>query len=314
MDTDHDLNVKSHIMKQLSHLLLVLCATSPLMAQSTATYTVTFESNWSNQTHPHPQGMFPANAHWSRLVGATHKDENVFLEMGGLATQGVENIAEQGTNGVFQDEVEAAIDAGWANQYIFGGNLGSALGQIVIQNLEVSSEYSYLTLLSMIAPSPDWMIAISSVPLQDEEGEWRELIEIDLYPYDAGTDSGIDYNSANNNTNPQEPITNVQGVTPFSNEKVGTMTIELQEVLGITDRDFSLAVGPNPFNSAFSIQAVEPLKTISVYNSLGVLVSQHTAVNDTQVLLQTANWTSGLYLVAAEFESGETRVIKAIKN
>lgn len=301
-------------MKQLSLLAFAFVLfSSKAFAQSTATYTVTFESNWSNAAHPHPQGMFPENAHWSRLVGATHTDENVFLEMGGLATPGVEDIAELGSNGAFQDEVEAAIGQGWADQYIFGGNLSSGLGQIVIEGLEVSSDFAHLTLLSMIAPSPDWMIAINSIPLLDEQGEWRQSISIDLYPYDAGTDSGSDYTSPNMNTNPQEPISSLQGLSPFSNEIIGTMTIELQEVLGITDNDLSLAIGPNPFHEVFNIRAQEPLKKVSVYNSLGVLVSEQDA-NSNQAALQAGSWTSGLYLVAVQFESGATRVVRAIKN
>jgi len=285
-----------------------------VFAQNTATYTITFNSNWSNSSHPHPQGMFPENAHWSRLVGATHNEQGVFLEMGGLASAGVEDIAELGVNSAFENEVDTAIDQGWANQYIFGDPLSTGLGQIIIEGLEVDEDFPYLTLLSMIAPSPDWMIAINSVPLLDEEGQWRELIEIDLYPYDAGTDSGTDYNSLNNNTNPQQPISNIQGVSPFSDEIVGTLSIQLETVLGVNDSNLSVDMSPNPFQHQMILQTQESLKKVSVYNSIGVLVAERSLNNNTKVRLQTDAWTTGLYLVSVEFASGQSRVLKAIKN
>ncbi|MCZ6595238.1 MAG: hypothetical protein O6943_10045, partial [Bacteroidetes bacterium] len=46
-------------------------------AQSEATYSVTFTSNWTQTAHPHSSGNLPGNAHWSKLVGATHNDQVV---------------------------------------------------------------------------------------------------------------------------------------------------------------------------------------------------------------------------------------------
>lgn len=307
-------NGKIAIMKTLYFFLISLGMSFGLIAQNTTTYTITFESNWSNSTHPHPEGAFPSNAHWSRLVGATHTDENVFLEMGGLATPGVEDIAETGSNELFEGEVNTAITQGWADQYIFGDPLSTGLGQIVIEDLEVDTDFPYLTLLSMIAPSPDWMIAINSIPLLDENGQWIQEIEITLYPYDAGTDSGVDYNSANQDTDPQEPISSLQGVVPFSNESIGTLTIQRSEILSVSDRDLSVALGPNPFSSRLELNVQQPVNAVRVYNSIGSLVQDQAAEGQTFLSLDTASWTSGLYLVAVEFDSGQTTVVRAIKN
>ena len=71
------------------------------MAQSTATYDVTFTSNWSQTTHPHSSGSLPANAHWSKLVGVTHDATISFWELGALASPGIEDVAELGNNTVF---------------------------------------------------------------------------------------------------------------------------------------------------------------------------------------------------------------------
>ena len=129
------------------------------MAQnSTATYHVVFESNWSEETHPHPTGNFPSNAHWSKLVGATHSNQVTFLEMGEISSPGIENVAELGSNSVFFSEVNTAINDGTAYSLIDGPGLSSGLGTITIDEIMATNEYPLLSLVSMIAPSPDLLI------------------------------------------------------------------------------------------------------------------------------------------------------------
>ena len=59
-----------------------------------AYYTLTFNAEWSNETHPSP--VFPKNAMFSTLIGATH---NMYYEMwrrGRMASHPVRNVAETG--------------------------------------------------------------------------------------------------------------------------------------------------------------------------------------------------------------------------
>ena len=59
-----------------------------------AYYTLTFDARWSNETHPSP--VFPMNAMFSPLIGATH---NMYYEMwrrGKMASDGVQIVAETG--------------------------------------------------------------------------------------------------------------------------------------------------------------------------------------------------------------------------
>ena len=59
-----------------------------------AYYSLTFNAEWSNETHPSP--VFPANAMFSPLIGATH---NMYYEMwrrGRMASPGVQLVAETG--------------------------------------------------------------------------------------------------------------------------------------------------------------------------------------------------------------------------
>ena len=61
----------------------------------------------------------------------------------------------------------------------------------------------------MIAPSPDWFVGVTGLPLY-EDGSWVEELVVELYPYDAGTDSGSTYESPNKPTGEDERIHEIQ--------------------------------------------------------------------------------------------------------
>ena len=58
----------------------------------------------------------------------------------------------------------------------------------------------------MLAPSPDWFIGIDSLNLL-ENGKWLNSKTINLKVYDAGSDSGLNFTSADSSTSPKENIT-----------------------------------------------------------------------------------------------------------
>lgn len=60
-----------------------------------------------------------------------------------------------------------------------------------------------------IVPSPDWFVGIDSLNLC-EGGRWKEQVVLDLYPHDAGTDSGFTFSSPNFATIPQDTVTEVR--------------------------------------------------------------------------------------------------------
>lgn len=62
-----------------------------------------------------------------------------------------------------------------------------------------------------IVPSPDWFVGVDSLDLC-EGSRWREQVALDLYPYDAGTDSGFTFSSPNFATIPQDAVTEVGGL------------------------------------------------------------------------------------------------------
>ena len=292
-------------------------------SQSTANYDISFTSTWSETTHPHPD--FPSNAHWSDLVGATHNSSVTFVEIVGMeefASPGIEDVAETGSNSAFNDEVDDAITAGTANQWLQQEfSPFAAISTATLSNITVSESFPLLSLISMIAPSPDWMIYVNSLNLRNATNDgWKNTFTIDLYPYDAGTEDNDNiYSTSNSATNPPEPITSLQGITPFSSLKVGTLTITLNSVLGVDEVSSvnNIKLYPNPVNDVLTIANIQnvELKTIEVYNLLGSLVLEvninNLSFNDT-FNLNVSDLNKGVYLTKLIAENNQSKTHKLL--
>lgn len=196
-------------------------AASSEAMQGSATYSVTFEATWSNETHPHAN--FPGGAHFSSLIGATHNANTTFWQNGALASDGIERMAETGATRTLRNEVEAQIANNNALAVLSGGSASSP-GSAAPYTFEINQTFPLVTLVTMIAPSPDWFVGVSNLSLLDEEGQWVANQVVTLYPYDSGTDSGPDYTSPNNDTQPAEAIARIRGEFPFSDNPIGTFT------------------------------------------------------------------------------------------
>lgn len=48
-----------------------------------------------------------------------------------------------------------------------------------------------------ISPSPDWFLGVTMFELCQEDNTWLTERELKLYPWDAGTDSGVSYEVIN---------------------------------------------------------------------------------------------------------------------
>ena len=174
-------------------------AASP--AAAAALYRVTFDASWSEATHP---TEIPGNPHFSGLIGGTHAGSVSFWREGGLASDGIRLMAERGRQSPLDLEVGAAIGAGTAQHVLAGDDVPRSPGSISLE-FEVSREFPLVTLVTMVAPSPDWFVGVSGLSLI-ENGDWVAEKRVLLHPYDAGTDSGVTFSSADAATDPREPI------------------------------------------------------------------------------------------------------------
>ena len=151
------------------------------MRDSVASYRVTFTSTWSATSHPQD---FPGSAHFSGLVGATHTSAVVFWRGGQLASPGIQAMAELGAKNPMLDEVAAAVTAGTARGELSGGGIGPSPGSVSL-DFVIADTHPLVTLVSMIAPSPDWFVGVADLPLL-QNGQWLDSVTVDLRGWDAG--------------------------------------------------------------------------------------------------------------------------------
>jgi hypothetical protein len=185
---------------------------------ATARYRVTFEATWDAATHPTD---FPPNPHFSGLIGGTHRGSVSFWQAGGLATEGIRLMAERGRQSPLDLEVDAAMRAGHAQHLLRGGDVPSSPGSTSL-DFDVSVDYPLVTLVTMVAPSPDWFVGVSGLSLL-ENGDWAASRAVELFPYDAGTDSGVSYRSADRVTAPPAPIERLVGPPVSVGDSVPSM-------------------------------------------------------------------------------------------
>lgn len=183
---------------------------APLVAAPTARYSVTFEATWSASTHPTD---IPADPHFSRLIGGTHAAAARFWGPGLQASTGIQDMAERGAITPLDREIEAAIAAGTADGVFSGGAIRLSPGATSLE-FDIRRDFPLVTLVSMVAPSPDWFVGVHDLNLI-ERGDWVPLKAIPLLPYDAGTDDGVTFGSANAPSQPHQPIHLIEGF-PFA--------------------------------------------------------------------------------------------------
>jgi hypothetical protein len=176
---------------------------TPPPAPQTARYRVTFDQTWSEATH-----AVPATPHFSALIGGTHDARVRFWQPGSLASEGIRLMAERGRQSPLDLEVDAARQAGTAEHVLVGGRPPSGSPGTDQLEFAISQQYPLVTLVSMVAPSPDWFVGVESLPLF-ENGQWVEERTVLLVPWDAGTDSGTDFDSKDRPTRPPQPINRI---------------------------------------------------------------------------------------------------------
>jgi len=183
----------------------------------TARYRVTFNATWSEATHP---VNFPAgNPHFSPLTGVTHNDQVQFWAPQVPASQGVKVVAETGNPTEFLNEINAVIRNGDAAVAITGGGIPLSPGSTSVE-FDISSDFPLVTLATMIAPSPDWFLGVHDLSML-ENGDFVESMTVSLNAYDAGTDSGVTYTSADLATTPVTGITLVNSDLADSSFQAG---------------------------------------------------------------------------------------------
>ena len=191
----------------LAFLLLASCQktadqaeAAPAPAVGSALYRVTFEATWSAGTHAN----FPAGAHFSPLIGLSHRADGLVFRPGQLASLGVKNVAEIGNNAALRAEITMLRADGAALSLLDGRGTTASPGSLT-DTLRLDAAHPLATVLTMIAPSPDWLAVLEGENLL-ANGQWVAQRTVPARAYDAGTDSGPTFTAPDQPTTPAEPI------------------------------------------------------------------------------------------------------------
>ncbi|XMO86900.1 spondin domain-containing protein [Algibacter sp. AS12] len=304
-------------------LIALIISLHDTFGQSVANYNISITTIWNTTEHT----TLPNNAHWSPLVGATHKNPNDIIEFGvpTPSTNGIKDIAEIGVNTNFENEINTLISAGKANQYLvqdfapFAGNNSTAS----LNNIEISEDFPLITLASMVAPSPDWFIAINSLNLRSGNNSinngWKDTFTLDVFAYDAGTDSGTEYTSSNTITNPREPISMLSGY-PINSNRMASITFQYNtSTLSSTQKALpeNIKLYPNPSEGKITISNIQnsEINTVKIYSVLGSVIQDVTVKNSpSKIDFDLSNLKKGIYLIRVTNINGNHTTRKLIIN
>ncbi|KAM5283175.1 spondin-2 [Hipposideros larvatus] len=185
-----------------------VCTARPL-----AKYSLTFTGKWSQTAFPKQYPLFRPPAQWSSLLGAAHSSDYSMWRESQYASHGLRDFAERGEAWVLMRELQAAGEQLQSVHEVFSAPaVPSGTGQTSAE-LEVHARHSLVSFVVRIIPSPDWFVGINSLDLCDGD-RWRERVTVDLYPHDAGTDSGFTFSSPNFATIPQDTVTEITSSSP----------------------------------------------------------------------------------------------------
>ena len=173
-------------------------------------YTVRMISTWDDDLQPN---FRPDGSHLSPMIAWSHTLKDTVFKSGSVASEGVEIMAETGAPTVMTEEIKALIVKGDVLDYGVG-EVFFTPGEEEVQ-VTVSRDAPYVTVVSMIAPSPDWFVSARNIKLYDQ-GRWQERILIPAPLYDAGTDDGEEFTSADKDTQPKQPIGRFAGAPSAS--------------------------------------------------------------------------------------------------
>ena len=200
----------------------------PNTVPTRAEYRVTFTGLWDPEVTP---SGIPQDAYFSHLAGAVHAGSVSFLVGGERATRGMEFMAERGNSITLREEIAAA---GANKLSVLHSPLRdkiSRLGSETLGGVTFTTSYPRITLVTKIGPSPDWFTGVSGLYLIDDQGNWRQSHEVDLFPWDAGTERGTEFSERNAPLFPANPIGSIRGTGKFTTRPIARLTFTLLSVI-----------------------------------------------------------------------------------
>ena len=180
-------------------------------------YRVEFTPLWTKENFPfeYPDTSLIHKPHFSGLIGTAHNAGYHLFTEGQTPTPGLERLSEEGKHDPLNAEINAAIAAGNALALAESDPLKD-FSQTATMEVAVDDAHPMVSLAAMIAPSPDWFVAVSDVDLR-ENGAWAASKTVDAMAWDSGGDDGTTYLADDKDNNPKKP-TSMNGSQHFMKE------------------------------------------------------------------------------------------------
>jgi hypothetical protein len=190
-------------------------ATAPMEAAMPAAgpakYRVELASLWTKANFPfeYPDSSLLHKPHFSGLIGTAHNASYRIFAAGQMPSPGLERLSEQGKHDPLDAEINAAIAAGNALALTQSGPLRD-FTQTLTAEVAVDETHPMVSLVAMIAPSPDWFTGATDVNLL-ENGAWVATKTVDAQAWDSGGDDGATYLAADKDTDPKKATSMAHG-------------------------------------------------------------------------------------------------------
>jgi hypothetical protein len=181
-----------------------------------ARYEVVFSSRWTEKDHPldypGPKYAGLSVAHFSPIIGASHAPGYALFAEGAMPSPGLEALSEMGKHQPLDTEIKAAMAAGSVLALFENDAPLKDHTQSLTAEVGVDGAHPRVSLVAMLAPSPDWFAGVKDVDLV-QDGQWVAEKTVDLLPYDAGGDDGDTFRADDRDSNPKKP-TSLQSANP----------------------------------------------------------------------------------------------------
>jgi hypothetical protein len=168
-------------------------------------YTIVVKSLWTRDRFPleYPEAGAFTGPHFSGIIGASHTPSYSIFAVGSRPTPGLERLSEEGKHSPLDAEIRAAVSAGSAGM-LFESDALRDFKDSAVTTVRVDADHPLLSLVMMVAPSPDWFTGVNNVSLM-ENGSWVQSRTLDLWAYDSGGDDGTTYKAPDQDNNPKKP-------------------------------------------------------------------------------------------------------------
>lgn len=188
--------------KKMEEAKPMVAAKAPMM--TAVKYRVEFTPLWTKANFPfeYPDDSLIHKPHFSGLIGTAHNGNLHLFAAGQTPTPGLERLSEEGKHDPLDAEIRAAIAAGNALALSESGPLKD-FSQTVTAEVMVDEAHPMVSLVAMIAPSPDWFVGVADVNLMDM-GSWTASVSVDANAWDSGGDDGTTYLADDVDANPKK--------------------------------------------------------------------------------------------------------------